>query len=204
MKSLILSLTLLLCFSHSAMADSEKKIGPFPAVGTPAEKSDIEQMLFYQATRTPEQCASAESEANASLEAFFGGSHGLLNAAELEEAHAQLRWVTVKAGAKILYYKTKYHRARPYITHPEIKPCIDLENSKSYPSGHATIARVYARLLGIMYPDRKEQFLIRADEVALNRVLGGVHHPSDVEAGKKLGDEIVDDHLNDLESLVVE
>jgi hypothetical protein len=28
----------------------------------------------------------------------------------------------------------------------------------------------------------------RGDEISMHRVLGGVHHPSDIVAGKKLGD----------------
>ena len=34
---------------------------------------------------------------------------------------------------------------------------------------------------------KRKSFLKRAEEVGLDRVIGGVHHPSDVEAGKKLG-----------------
>jgi hypothetical protein len=29
-----------------------------------------------------------------------------------------------------------------------------------------------------------------ANQVGKNRMIGGVHHPSDVEAGQKLGDEM--------------
>ena len=35
-------------------------------------------------------------------------------------------------------------------------------------------------------PARRAEFLARADEAARNRALAGVHHPTDVEAGKLL------------------
>ena len=39
-------------------------------------------------------------------------------------------------------------------------------------------------------PVRRAAFLARADEIAQDRVIGGVHHPTDVAAGKVLADEI--------------
>ena len=198
MKFKILLLALCLNFSLPAMADSDDVLGPFPAIGTEEEIKDINQLLDYQKIRTAAQCEAAQKEADASLETFFGK---LLSSSELNTAHTKLRWLTIKAGVKILAQKQKFRRARPYITHPEIKPCIELENSKSYPSGHTTLARVYARVLSVMFPDRSAQFMNRADQVALNRVIGGVHHPSDIFAGKILGDAIADDYLNLNDSL---
>ncbi|MBC7430261.1 MAG: phosphatase PAP2 family protein [Bacteriovorax sp.] len=203
MKLMILGLLLCLNLSQYACAqnnlfDSKNVLGPYPALGSEEEKQDIQQLLYYQQTRTTEQCATAQAEANnGSLETFFGGNHGLLSAAELNKVQSKLKWVTVKTGTKIFYYKTKFDRPRPYVTHPEIKPCVDLENSKSYPSGHTTLARVYGRILAVIFPERAALFMKRADEVALNRLIGGVHHPSDVVAGKKLGDSIANDYLED-------
>lgn len=38
-----------------------------------------------------------------------------------------------------------------------------------------------------MIPARKAEFLAKADEIALDRVIGGVHFPTDIAAGKALG-----------------
>lgn len=186
----LVSLTLCLSFSVPAMAFDV--IGPFPAPGSTEEINDFTTLLEYQNTRTAEQCAIAQNESDASLKVFFGK---LLSASELDRAQSKLKWLTVKTGAKILIQKQKYRRPRPYESHPEIKPCIDLEGSKAYPSGHTTLARVYARVLSVMHPERSELFMRRSDEASLNRVIGGVHHPSDVVAGKILGDAIADDYL---------
>lgn len=194
MKFQLLALFLVLAFSS---VHAEDVLGDFPALGSPAEKQDIAQILSFQKTRTTQQCAEAELESNASMEAFFGGLKGPLSHDEVSKVQKKLKWLTAKAGIEILAYKTKFNRPRPYITHPEIKPCIDLESSKAYPSGHATIARVYARVLAVIFPERSALFLKRADEIALHRVLGGVHHPSDVAAGKLLGDALADDYLSD-------
>lgn len=195
MKLTILGLLLCLNFSHAAFAEDDI-LGPFPVIGSIEEKQDFEQLLYYQKTRTAEQCAAAQAEANnAGLETFFGGKKGLLSPSEIATVKKQLKWLTVKTGAQILIYKTKFNRPRPYISRPEIKPCIELESSKSYPSGHTALARVYAKILSVVYPERSLLFIKRADEVALNRVIGGVHHPSDIVAGIKLGDAIADNYL---------
>lgn len=172
-------------------------IGPFPARGSTEEVRDFEVLLAKQNSRTKDECVEAERESTANLKNFFAGPKGPLTREEYLLANNKLNKLLAAAVAKIVLLKTKYNRPRPYISNREIKPCIDLENSKAYPSGHATLARAYARVLGIMFPSKQAALMVRADEVAANRVLGGVHHPSDIEAGKKLGDELADDYLRD-------
>jgi acid phosphatase (class A) len=60
------------------------------------------------------------------------------------------------------------------------------------------MSRILARVLSRIYPDRAAAFMQRADEIAKNRVLGGVHHPSDIEAGKKLGDLVANKMLKSM------
>jgi acid phosphatase (class A) len=201
-KSILLGFFLCLTFSGSASAYSGffdlSALEAYPKLGSAAGILDVTQLLYLQKTRTPAECAAAQEEANgAGLMLFFGGKHGLLSAGEIKKVEKELKWLTAQTGAKILYYKTKFKRPRPYISHSQIKPCIELENSKSYPSGHTTLARVYGRILAVIYPERALQFMKRADEAALNRMIGGVHYPSDVAAGKELGDSIADDYLQD-------
>lgn len=184
-------------FAQYDVLDNNDTIGPYPALGSAGEKQDIAQMLYLQQTRTAEECAAAELQATANLSTLFGGKNGSLTNAEVSKVQKKLRAVTIKTGLEIYFAKREYKRPRPYITHPEIKPCIELESSKSYPSGHATLARVYARLLAVIYPERAELFEQLGDQAALNRVIGGVHHPSDVIAGQKLGDILADEYLAD-------
>lgn len=193
---------LLLSISFNACAtlrpaDGQAIIGPYPTIGSLEEKQDFDELLYFQDTRTQEQCEAGAQESSSSLRAFFGGKNGPLSEAEVIKVQKNLKWVTIKTGVQILLNKTAFNRPRPYTNHPEIKPCIELELSKAYPSGHATLSRVYARILSVIYPERSIQFLNRADQIALNRVIGGVHHPSDIVAGKKLGDALADTYLSD-------
>ncbi len=92
--------------------------------------------------------------------------------------------------ANTVVAKNLYKRPRPYLRNTAIKPCISLESSTAYPSGHAAMGRAVGKILADKYPDRAEEIMVVANQVGTNRVIGGVHHPSDVVAGRKLGDEL--------------
>lgn len=197
-KMKLVSLVIFLSLFNTAYAqndflDNGDAIGPYPAIGSVEAKEEIEEMLYFQEHRTQADCDAAELQASANLETLFGGS---LSDAEMKKVKKKLRLVTIKSGVEIYFTKREFKRPRPYLSHPEIKPCIELEKSTSYPSGHTTLARVYARLLAVIYPERAEVFRELGDQAALNRVIGGVHHPSDIIAGKKLGDILADDYLS--------
>lgn len=146
-------------------------------------------LLQYQDTRTSAECAAAAAQSNnESLTSFFGGKDGPLSASEIKYLNVRLLRVKAIAAANATIAKKMYNRPRPYKRNSAIKPCIELESSLSYPSGHTTLARLYARVLSLRYPSRAAAFMKSSDQVAKNRVLGGVHHPSDIEAGNRLAD----------------
>jgi acid phosphatase (class A) len=45
-------------------------------------------------------------------------------------------------------------------------------------------ARTVGLLLSNMLPEFREKIMARSDEYAYNRVVAGVHYPSDIESGK--------------------
>src|SRR5690606_30392641 len=63
--------------------------------------------------------------------------------------------------------------------------------SPSYPSGHATVGAMMAILLAQMVPERHEALFALGWELGEDRVISGVHFPSDVEAGRILGTVLV-------------
>ena len=179
-------------FSIKVMTPSAVKslLGDFPKSGSQVEKDEVKTMLAIQDSRTSEECAYADSQNASKLTAMFHDNNGPLTADEASKMEKLTFKLYAEAGLNILVAKKSYDRPRPYDSHPEIKPCIELETSTSYPSGHSTIARFYANILAQYYPDRKAAFFKRADEAAMNRVIGGVHYPSDIAAGKVFGDAL--------------
>lgn len=82
--------------------------------------------------------------------------------------------------------KERWGRLRPPASNPNLKPVGKFENEGSYPSGHATFGWLTGIVLADMIPEKREQIMRRAREYGLNRVIGGVHFPSDIEAGRIL------------------
>ena len=83
--------------------------------------------------------------------------------------------------------KGAFARPRPFATDPALQPCIERPTNGSYPSGHAAWAEMTGLILANMFPDRKTAIMDRAEEIAWHRVVGGVHYPTDIAAGRESG-----------------
>jgi acid phosphatase (class A) len=170
----------------------EKVIGGYPKAGSAEEAEDFKILMDYQQTRTAEDCKFAEDDSHTSLDVLFGGKGGILSKSEVIKMKLFLVNAYANAGANSLIAKKLYKRPRPYLANSEIKPCIGTEKSYAYPSGHTLMARLLARVLSRVYPERADKLIARAAEYSLNRVIGGVHHPSDVEASVILADYLAE------------
>lgn len=182
-------------FSYAMFAQLSKKeirslIGDFPGKGSIGEVRDDNILLNYQATRTKADCDLASSQSKFKAEKVFVKPLGPLEEDEFEDVEHKVLKLTAKVGLNVLRAKNMYERPRPFVRNPQIHPCIALESSSSYPSGHTATGRAIGLYLAEKYPDRAEEILKLADQVGENRMIGGVHHPSDVTAGRKIGDEI--------------
>jgi acid phosphatase (class A) len=86
--------------------------------------------------------------------------------------------------------KNSWKRKRPY----ELDPALALgkpEASTGYPSGHSTIGTIHALLLAELFPDKRDAILAIGREIGWSRVIIGKHFPTDVHAGRVLGQAIV-------------
>ncbi|MGD9643347.1 MAG: phosphatase PAP2 family protein [Elusimicrobiales bacterium] len=160
-----------------------------PAPGSAADRADLKAVFDWQLRRTPEQCARANSAAHADFENFFGDISPFPDPLPAEAAaiFKRLKTETDGVAADI---KDVYKRKRPFLRDPALNPCLGRAGGLAYPSGHATISRLLALVLSELAPARRAEFLKRADEAGLDRVIGGVHHPADIEAGKRLADRL--------------
>jgi acid phosphatase (class A) len=80
--------------------------------------------------------------------------------------------------------KDHFDRPRPFTADKAIRPVVSKPNSASYPSGHATFAYMTAILLAEIVPEKTAAIFDRAATFAHNRVVGGVHYPNDLAAGR--------------------
>jgi len=176
-------------FFAADSVDPKKLIPAPPAPDSLIQHAEIEMMVAIQAVRTPAQVALAEKVQ--SEDVFVFGSDVLgewFNAANLPETaafFAQIREELTPVGHAT---KKMFNRRRPPFQDARIKPCVEYSDTSSYPSGHAAQSALWAALLGAVYPEHAAAFADRAATTRWARVLGGAHHPTDVEAGRVIGE----------------
>lgn len=98
--------------------------------------------------------------------------------------------------------KTKeiYLKLRPFEFDKNIELCPKVSASgSSYPSGHAAIGWLYGNILARIYKDKADLIYKRAREYGENRVVCGVHYPSDIIAGRIVGDVLLQKLENNAE-----
>ena len=158
---------------------------PPPPKNSSAEVAEELKMLTsYENLRTPEEVQDILSERDFSTLEFGGhtaasykdGGQFPATALLLKESFHDLTVIT-------LQQKKKFDRVRPSALDPNLTTTILVPGHPAYPSGHSTQMHFLAYVFGELSPARADEFLARADEVAKNREVAGLHYPSDTQAG---------------------
>ncbi len=154
-----------------------------------ATRGELDEMLRHQAQRSADDCNKAAQDVAKDLSRFTA-----VLATDLSDKDPRLQ-----ATARLLgemrnlqesvtsRLKDQTNRPRPYQREAAIVPCIQRPTSFAYPSGHAAFGMAAALLLADMVPERRAELLARGREYGMQRVIGGVHFPSDVAAGRTSG-----------------
>lgn len=172
------------------LADLDLRAVPAaPAEGSYEDDGDLRAVLDWQYRRTKEQCAAARAEMSHNYGVFFGQISPFPEP-EPPAVKKFFKNVGKDSVAAHRFLKDVYQRERPFVRDPRIKPCLYRIKGYAYPSGHATMSRLFALILSDLVPSRRAEFIARADEAALNRLIGGVHHPTDLAAGRELADTL--------------
>jgi acid phosphatase (class A) len=87
--------------------------------------------------------------------------------------------------------KDYWQRPRPYVVLTNLAEGPPERFSGSYPSGHSALAAVCALLLADIFPDKAEAILSKGRAIGRRRVILGRHYPTDIDAGRVLGQRIV-------------
>jgi acid phosphatase (class A) len=163
--------------------------GP-PADDSPEHRAEVATLLHWQEKRTSEDVARCKAEEEVTAFVFADVLGDWFNAYSLPVTANLMHQVYVDTRGVTNAAKKKWNRVRPPLAIPEIKPCVVLEKSASYPSGHAARGIVWATILSEMFPDHREALMARGRLIGDDRFIAGMHYPSDVAAGQKLGEEI--------------
>jgi acid phosphatase (class A) len=159
-----------------------------PAVDSAANKAELAELHRIEATRTPAQVAAAKADEDEEDMFAFKNVLGAAFSADALPITAGLG-VHVKneqsvAGGAL---KSVFARPRPYQSDKTLHPvCALTELANSYPSGHALTGYLEGLTLAEIVPEKRTELLARADDFAHNRLVCGVHYPSDLEASRRV------------------
>lgn len=192
-KILLATLVSLQLFSSASVALAFDLPAP-PAKGSAVDREDFRILHVYQDQRTDEECEAANRQSIPTLNAFFGPSTGILTASEIKKVSVEGTRLISKVFKIVDPFKEEYLRTRPYNADPTLHPCIQKPGgNRAYPSGHAAAGIVLAAFLAQKFPSKKAELIEQGKQIGINRLIGGVHHPSDVKAGQSLGKQIAKD-----------
>jgi len=176
--------------------DVKALLPPPPAAGSLVEHAELEVILHLQVERTPAQAARARHVDAEDAFVFgadvLGGWFTPANLPLTADFFGKLRDDLQPINSAT---KTLFNRRRPPILDARVKPCVKFADTGSYPSGHGMRSAIWAGLFGALFPEKAAAFQDRASETRWCRLLAGVHNPSDVEAGRILGEAIAQELL---------
>ncbi|NKJ34184.1 phosphatase PAP2 family protein [Rhizobium sp. SG570] len=166
---------------------------PPPANDSAQMKAELGEILTIQVTRTPEMAARAVADAEENVWRFSDViDNPKFTKENLPKFSAFFDRIVETEGAVVDPAKDVWKRPRPHLYSDLVKPIVPLSKSGSYPSGHTTVGTLMGIVLSNMVPEKRPVIMARAWEYGHNRIVGGIHYASDIEAGRIAGTVIAE------------
>jgi acid phosphatase (class A) len=170
--------------------DGVALLAPPPAPGSAEEAADLASARAVFKGRTPAEEARASKDYSISIFLFAPAVGPVLQPGKLPKTEALFQKVKKDITEPLDTAKDHWQRRRPY----QMDEALTLgapEKSFGYPSGHSTRGTVEALLLAELFPEKKNAILAIGRTIGWDRVLIGKHFPTDIYAGRVLGQAIV-------------
>jgi acid phosphatase (class A) len=169
-------------------------LAPPPPPDSPAGKTDLEGVLAAVNSRTEASIKQAQDDDQRTVFRFADVMGPNFRTENLPLTTQLFQHVYQDGNAATLAAKNFFKRTRPFVIDPEIKILVVQPPDFSFPSNHSTFGNEAGILLADMVPENAAAIFARAAEYAHNRVVAGVHFPTDVEAGH-LAASVIDNTL---------
>lgn len=160
-----------------------------PLPDSAEQAADLASVRAVFQARAPEELKQAEKRADLSIYNFTPAIGDFFQPGKFPKTDRLLEGVNTNSTGAINAAKEHWHRPRPY----EVDPALmsgKAEKNASYPSGHSARGTVQALVLAELFPEKREGILQIGRDIGWDRVLLGKHFPTDVYAGRVLGQAI--------------
>lgn len=169
---------------------SEVAVPPPPAPGSAEAEEDLAAVAAAVQGRTSEdEALVAEWDTEPAVAPWMERAldfvaHRTKDPVAASRSYALVSVAMHDAVVAAWHWKYVYDRQAP----EDLDALVSPEPDPSYPSAHAAIAGAASTVLASAFPEQPAPRLEQAaEQAARSRVLAGVSHPSDVEAGLALG-----------------
>lgn len=170
------------------MMDLTVLVPPPPAKGSALDKADMQAVLDAQAQASDARKALALADSDETVYVMFTSVLGPKFTVETSpKAAALFDRIGASEDDTLDAAKPFFGRVRPWLANPEVKAIAKPTKSGSYPSGHTTRVTINAIMVAAMVPEKTDEIWARAQEYAQSRVVGGMHYPTDIDAGWRTG-----------------
>ena len=180
---------------HAAIQALAEAVPPAPVDGSDQAFADVAASNRLRALENTDRwrLATRHAEMRPALAmAHFDCALGFrLNAGDSPRLTAILERVLHDADEAAELAKARAFRPRPVGADPERPACQVVSptgrNSPSYPSGSATVGAAYGEVIASLAPERAAEASRIGHEIGVSRLVCGMHYPSDVAEGERLG-----------------
>jgi hypothetical protein len=160
-----------------------------PTLSFPEENS----LKFEEDLSEVRRCVRSPSLSNKFLDKSHFKSEDLFkNLLKSEDFNfSELDDILNEFDGVITRLKFKYNRPRPYVFFKEREEEIQTKSSSSpsFPSGHAAFSYLICNYLSDKFPNKSRELEILAELICQSRIENGVHFPSDISAGRFIGEQ---------------
>jgi acid phosphatase (class A) len=171
--------------------DVLRLLPPPPAVGSLAHRRDLLELERLQAQRTKARVAQAIADQESTIWRFLEGMDKPIDKTKIPLTTQLFRSIDETIRTVTEPAKQEFKRIRPPYLDTKLKPVVKLTKSYSHPSTHATYGMASALVLADMIPEWRLVIFERGRDFGVSRMIGGVHYPTDIEAGRLVGTLIV-------------
>lgn len=173
-------------------------VPPAPAAGSETDRADKATSERYRSLQGGDRWLLAT--AHAELRPAYGLPHfdcvlgTRLASAPTPRLTALFEKVLHDTNETAELVKARSFRARPVGDDPARPACQRLTDvqrtTPSYPSGSAAVGAAYGEVLAALVPDRATETRRIGHEIAVSRVVCGMHYPTDAAVGEALGSTV--------------
>lgn len=158
-----------------------------PAPDSPEHQEELNLLIKLQQERTPAEVARATEEEHHLTVFEFADVLGPNFTAKNCPKTAAFFKTALQADLKYFndLAKSHWNRPRPY-TDPRVHSLFR-ERDGSYPSGHSIRATLFGEMLSAALPHDRQRIIARSQQMGWDREIAGVHFPTDIYAGRILG-----------------